>query len=196
MNHLLEHHRKIMRHATKWGTIILVSFVCVMIMLAPQGRLNEHEESPEYLGLAVPALVVIERIGVHAAVEAVGAVQGAMGSPRLPTDVSWYRDGVSPGQEGSAVFAGHVNWSGGQDAVFTNLHALEMGDQIIVVSNYGVRDYFTVTDLKRYPAQGDSEQVFLSHDGRAHLNLITCDGVWNAETKTHESRLVVFAEKV
>jgi len=33
-----------------------------------------------------------------------------------------------------------------------------------------------------------------SNDGKAHLNLITCAGVWDEVEKSHSSRLVVFAD--
>ncbi|PIZ82226.1 MAG: class F sortase, partial [Parcubacteria group bacterium CG_4_10_14_0_2_um_filter_41_6] len=41
----------------------------------------------------------------------------------------------------------------------------------------------------------DVPEVFNSSDGKAHLNLITCTGVWNKEDNAFSERLVVFTDK-
>jgi hypothetical protein len=36
--------------------------------------------------------------------------------------------------------------------------------------------------------------LFLGSNDKAHLNLITCDGVWDVTKKSYSKRLVVFAD--
>ena len=119
-----------------------------------------------------------------------------MAVPESPLDVGWYKFGVRPGDKGNAVLAGHVSRLGGGDAVFTNLHLVTMGDNIKISYEDGSEEFFIVQDIKRYPVSSDTKEVFVSHDGKAHLNLITCDGPWSVAMGTHSLRLVVFADKI
>lgn len=51
------------------------------------------------------------RIHVDTAIHPVELTpDGSMGVPELPQDVAWYLLGPHPGEEGSAIIAGHVNW--------------------------------------------------------------------------------------
>jgi sortase (surface protein transpeptidase) len=169
----------------------------VLIFLTPESYLNKFEETPLIVrDPAVPVLLSIERIGVYAPVEFVGIVNGVMESPIAAEDVGWYSLGTRPGEIGSAVFAGHVNWSGGKDAVFADLHTMQIGDLVSVTNNYGETDQFITRAIKQYPKDADASEVFISYDGLSHVNLITCDGEWNTELNTHDSRLVVFTEKI
>ena len=145
---------------------------------------------------ARPVALSIPSIDVAAPVASVGIFGKAMAVPANSTEVGWYEFGVRPGMVGSAVLAGHVNWYGGKDAVFTKLHDIEIGDRIQVTDSLGMTHTFVVREKKQYPINADTSEVFLSNDGLAHLNLITCDGPWSALMGTHERRLVVFADKL
>lgn len=50
--------------------------------------------------------------------------------------------------------------------------------------------------FKSYPSTAIVPEIFFSKDGKSHLNLITCGGVWNKVTKHYPDRLVVFTERV
>jgi hypothetical protein len=39
------------------------------------------------------------------------------------------------------------------------------------------------------------QDIFSVKDGKAHLNLITCEGAWDAATQSYSDRLVVFTER-
>ncbi len=143
-----------------------------------------------------PVTLSIPSINVVAPVASVGIFGKAMAVPANSTDVGWYEFGVPPGMVGSAVLAGHVNWYGGKDAVFTNLHDIVVGDRIEVTDSSGTQHVFVVRELKQYAINADTSEVFISNDGLSHLNLITCDGAWSTLMGTHEKRLVVFADKV
>ncbi len=144
----------------------------------------------------VPVRIVIPRINVDASIEPVAvAPDGGMGVPQMPRNVAWFRVGVRPGEVGSAVMAGHVNWWNGATAVFADLHTLSPGDKIVVRDDTGATIPFVVQMSRVYGSKDETVTVFSSHDGLAHLNLITCDGVWNKRTKQYSKRLVVFADR-
>jgi len=182
--------------------IIIVTglvFIFLVVLLNLGSRYNnvqENSEVPIILDPAVPTMLSIESIGVSAPVESVGVLGNAMAVPMIADNVGWYDLGTRPGDTGSAVLAGHVNWMGGQDAVFTNLKAIQIDDIVSVTDNYGVTHDFIVRDIKRYPVDADTSEVFSSNDGLARLNLITCDGLWSVAKGTHDSRLVIFTEKI
>lgn len=43
---------------------------------------------------------------------------------------------------------------------------------------------------------GHADEVFHQGDDGSHLNLITCDGVWDGVEKSYSKRLVIFADIV
>jgi LPXTG-site transpeptidase (sortase) family protein len=102
--------------------------------------------------------------------------------------------GPRPGETGSAVIAGHYGWRKGAPAVFDGLRALAKGDKLFVEGRDGIAVVFIVRKVMTYGENDDASDVFGSSDGRAHLNLITCEGVWNKASGSYSNRLVVFAD--
>jgi LPXTG-site transpeptidase (sortase) family protein len=139
----------------------------------------------------------IPKINVDATVENLGLTfDGAMEVPKGPSNAAWYSLGTPPGYIGSSVFDGHSGWKNGIPAVFDNLYKLKKGDKIYVEdNNKGVVVTFLVRESRKYNPNVDATGVFTSSDGKAHLNLITCTGIWNKILKSHSERLVVFADK-
>ena len=84
-----------------------------------------------------------------------------------------------PGQVGSAVIGGHFGIENGVPFVFYNLSKLSAGYNIYVVDDEGNTITFVVNSTALYAANADATTVFTSSDGKAHLNLITCEGIWN-----------------
>ena len=145
----------------------------------------------------IPIRLKIPEINVDAPLESVGlTAQGAAGVPEDPSDAAWLDAGPRPGEEGSAVIDGHFGWKDGIPAVFDDLSKLHTGDKLYVEDESGATTVFVVREIRTYGADEDASSVFSSTDGRAHLNLITCEGVWNAAQQNYSDRLVVFADKV
>jgi LPXTG-site transpeptidase (sortase) family protein len=145
----------------------------------------------------IPVFLFIPKIDVDAAIAPVGLTSdGEMGVPTGPTGTTWFDLGPRPGEVGSAVIAGHEGWKDGIAAAFDNLYKLRVGDQLYVQDEHGVTTAFVVRRVATYDQNGDASDVFNSSDGGAHLNLITCEGTWNAAEKSYSDRLVVFADLV
>lgn len=190
--------------------LVLLQYVSVQLVLGFSGApvlenadrvdiaVNEkkiQEEVPVAVGL--PVRINIPRLRVNAAIGAVGLLPDrSMGVPKLPRDTVWYKLGPKPGEKGSAVIAGHVNWWNGATGVFARLRTLKPGDIITVRDDAGAVISFVVRESRWYEASADATDIFTSHDGKAHLNLITCDGIWNRLTRQYSKRLVVFTDRV
>ncbi len=94
--------------------------------------------------------VHVPAIGVDAAVAAVGVdASGQMAVPPDGTTTAWYRHGPAPGDDGSAVVAGHVDYAG-QPGVFFRLRDLGDGDRVVVDYDDGSRQEFTVRESRSY----------------------------------------------
>ncbi|HBA36294.1 TPA: hypothetical protein DCZ15_00260 [Candidatus Falkowbacteria bacterium] len=145
----------------------------------------------------LPVRLIIPKIQVNALLESVGLTpKGAMDIPKNPANAAWYNLGTLPGDEGSAVIAGHYGrWKNGQGSVFDNLNKLKKGDKIYVETAEGERVAFIVRKIQKYKAQAEASEIFFSTDGQAHLNLITCDGAYDKLSGTFPRRLIVFADK-
>jgi LPXTG-site transpeptidase (sortase) family protein len=137
----------------------------------------------------------IPEINIDAAIEDAGLTpQGTMGVPAGPANAAWFDLGPRPGENGSAVIAGHEGWKNGIPAVFDNLFQLKKGDKVYIEDAKGTSSTFVVREVRTYDQNGDASAVFGSGDGKAHLNLITCEGIWNAAQKSYSDRLVVFTD--
>jgi LPXTG-site transpeptidase (sortase) family protein len=143
-----------------------------------------------------PIRLKIPTINVDAAIDYIALTPaGNLSAPKGPTTVGWYDLGPKPGGIGSAVIDGHFGYKNNVAAVFDNLHKLQKGDHIYIVDDMGATITFIVSDSRIY-GQGDHDSgIFISRDGKAHLNLITCEGAWNAAQKSYSNRFVVFADK-
>lgn len=147
--------------------------------------------------VSVPVRIRIPRIAVDAVIKRMAlATDGSMEVPKRPADTGWYGLGPRPGEQGSAVIAGHVSWLYGATAVFTDLRRLTPGDTITVLDDKGGVTTFVVRESRIYAAAADATEIFSSSDGKSRLNLVTCDGEWDKSVKQYTERLVVFADRV
>lgn len=144
---------------------------------------------------AVPAHLTIAKAGVSAAVEQIGLTpDGALDTPQDPMNAGWFNLGPKPGEVGSSVIDGHYNWFNGAKGVFENLHLVGVGDTISVLDTNGVTTSFVVVKTQIYKPSADAYDVFASTDGKSHLNIITCEGVWDSISQNYSGRLVVFGD--
>lgn len=147
--------------------------------------------------IILPIRLKIPSIGVDASFENVGLTpEGAMDVPKGPANVAWFDLGTSPGAEGSAVVAGHSGFKDNKAAVFDDLYKLKNGDQLYVEDENGITTTFQVRKIEKYNPEAEAGEVFVSNDGKSHMNLITCVGSWNEAARTHSERLVVFTDKL
>lgn len=181
--------------ATLTGCALILLFLFIGLKSSGEsGRVPFFGAEEMQSGL--PVRLTIPRIDVDAAIEFVNLTpEGAMAVPKSPVNAAWFELGPRPGEEGSAVIAGHYGWKDGIPAIFDNLSVLQKGDKIYVEDETGTKIVFVVRKLRSYGEYEDASEVFGSNDGKAHLNLVTCEGAWNKSSKSYAKRLVVFTDK-
>jgi len=170
-----------------------------VIVTQPQIKKTTSEVKPQVEKkvvkeiFGVPIRLKIPSINVDVIVESVNLTpEGAMDTPHTAFHVGWFDLGPMPGEKGSAVIAGHVDEKNGEDGVFANLNKLKVGDTVYIENDKGMFLSFTVRESQLYNP-GYADEVF-GRDDATHLNLITCDGVWDGVKKSYTKRLVVFAD--
>ncbi|MFA6304587.1 MAG: class F sortase [Patescibacteria group bacterium] len=140
--------------------------------------------------------LIIPSIHVNAIIEKVGlTLNGEMAVPQNLNNVAWYKLGPKPGEIGSAVMAGHFGWKNNRPSTFNNLHKLRARDKVQFKNDKGVIITFVVRESREYDPLSDAFEIFNSNDNKAHLNLITCQGIWDKISKNYSKRLVVFTDK-
>lgn len=152
---------------------------------------------PGGLPQGLPVRLKVPIIAVDTAIEdALITPDGRMDVPAGSVNVAWFSLGPHPGQTGSAVIGGHYGISNGKPFVFYNLDKLKIGDKIYIIDDKNATLAFVVRAIKSFDRNADATAVFTSSDGLAHLNLITCEGVWNRVNDTYPQRLVIFTDAI
>jgi len=196
--------KKLSKYILAATTLVVVAFFVVFIFLFKFKHQNQDNlknvniyKKEQAISFGLPVRLKIPIINVDSAIESVGLTpDGAMDTPKGPSDVAWFNPGKRPGENGSAVIDGHYGtWKNGQGSVFDNLNKLHQGDKIYVEDDNGVAISFVVRERRSYDPNADASDIFSSNDGKSHLNLITCEGNWNKDSKSYSERLVIFTDK-
>ncbi|MEV7773916.1 class F sortase [Kitasatospora sp. NPDC086791] len=144
---------------------------------------------------AKPTRLRIPQIGVDAPfTELTLGPAGQLNAPP-PDDknlVGWYRDGVTPGERGSAVVAGHVDTTKGP-AVFLLLSLLLPGNKVEVSRADGTVAVFTVDAVETFAKDAFPDKRVYGKTPDAQLRLITCGGTYDKKRRDYLDNVVVFA---
>lgn len=179
--------------------LLLIAFAAFSLLVLSFLSLNTNEKSVsqnQVVSTTIPGSPVrltIPAINVNSEIQYVGVnPKGEMEVPDSTVDVGWFKLGSRPGEKGSAVISGHFDGKDGKVGVFTNLHKLKKGDKLYIEDDKGTTTTFIVRESRIYNP-GYAEEVFSLNDS-AHLNLVTCDGIWDKNKKSYTKRLVVFTD--
>jgi len=115
--------------------------------------------------------------------------------PAPPPDARslvWYRHGPSPGERGSAVIAGHLNWRG-VTGLFADLADTPVGAVVTVAYDDGSKRAFTVTSVELVAKPAVAVNGVFARDGVRRLRLVTCGGEFDDEVNSYRSNVVVTA---
>lgn len=187
----------------KWGKPFLIITLAIIFLLtvvyfqknkikkSRAANLVTQNQVASKKTLGLPIRLTIPVINVNANVQHIGlTTTGDMQVPTNTIDVGWFDLGPRPGERGSAVIGGHFNNKNGEEGVFADLDKLKQGDKVYVEDSQGKTITFIVQESRTYDP-GYAEEVFSLSDSE-HLNLITCEGKWDAIQKSYSKRLVVF----
>lgn len=149
------------------------------------------EEGPTPVGLTIEKLAVDAPVGEYGVDS-----RRRMDVPDNITEVGWYKFGPSPGEEGSAVLAAHVDLAGPGRGLFYDLDELEPGDIVTVTYSDGSTGDFEVFARSTYLKTELPLDTIFSRTGRPVLTLVTCGGGFSRSANSYDSNVVVYAVPV
>jgi sortase (surface protein transpeptidase) len=161
------------------------------------GNPNKGSTGPAPVAASVPTTIDIPSIAVHSAVVPIGkASDGTLAVPQPGPDLNkaaWYKQSVTPGQQGPSVIEGHIDSVYGP-SIFYKLGALRPGDKITVTRRDHSVVHFTVDGVRSYASHADfpTAVVYGSELNRSTLRLITCSN-FDSSIGHYVGNTVVFA---
>ena len=155
-------------------------------------------QAGKHLPRARPTRLLIPDISVDAPFT--GLAIGASGQLEPPPAndvnlVGWQADGVSPGEAGTSIIAGHVD-TATAPAVFANLRELKKGDRFSVKRSDGRTAVFVVDSAETFAKDDFPDRRVYADTPQAQVRLITCAGDYDRAAKDYTANLVVFAHLV
>ncbi|MBW8739203.1 MAG: class F sortase [Streptomyces turgidiscabies] len=147
---------------------------------------------------ARPTRLRIPAIGVDAPFVPLAIGKSGRLDPPPADDVNlvgWQASGVSPGEAGTAIIAGHVD-TATAPAVFAGLSELSKGTRFSVNRSDGRTAVFVVDSVETFAKDDFPDQRVYADTPQAQVRLITCAGVYDHTVKDYQDNLVVFAHLV
>ena len=141
-----------------------------------------------------PVSVRVDGLGIDVPVVSVGVEPGT-GAMSVPPDggvVGWYQYGPSPGETGSAVLAGHVDFDGRPGAFF-ELRRVEPGATVVVRTADGAERNFVVQGRAQIAKAELPVSELFSRTGPTALVLVTCGGSYDRATRSYAANVVIYA---
>ena len=201
------------RRVPAWAVVATTLFVAGLVLVSLGLRGGNHPLAPPApspaalraavvvppvpralaTGRSIPVTLRIPALGMVVPIGMLGLqADGTVEVPSGTTQPGWFDLGPTPGQLGSAVLLGHVDSYLGTGVFFT-LRTLAAGDQIDVDLADGDTAQFTVNTVAQYPKlQFPADRVYESH-GSSALQLVTCGGVFDHQTGSYLSNVVVYS---
>lgn len=161
----------------------------VPVETKPKTGLNNYFVAPE-----LPRIIRITNLKVEARIIPLGVTaNNELKAPSSIFDAGWYQGSARPGETGAVLINGHVHGPT-QPGVFVGLKKLRSGDKISIERGDGkVLTYHVVKSQSYSKDNVDMGAAFSSAEpGKPGLNLMTCDGAYDAQGH-YANRLIVFA---
>lgn len=147
------------------------------------------------LGASPPVEIRIPSIAVQSHIVELG--QNADGTVAVPSsfqDVGWYKYGVTPGQNGPAVFLGHVDSTSGP-GIFYRVGALHPGDHVLVTRQDGRTATYTITAVRAYPKSAFPTIDVYGNTAVPTIRLVTCGGTFDSASGHYRSNIIAYGQQ-
>jgi sortase (surface protein transpeptidase) len=137
--------------------------------------------------------LVIPKLLINTPLEAKGtAASGEILTPSKNTSVSWFKDGVKPGQNGSVLMAGYY---GSENAgILKDANKLTAGDEIEVRYKDGRTQKYKVLEKAQYQPNEEIKPELLKKDDAKYLGLFLVTNPALSKIGLESQRLVIYAK--
>lgn len=158
--------------------------------LSGSGQTTWNRPAFAALDRSTPTALSVPAIHVKSALVRLRMADGVLEMPKTGGVAGWYRGSPTPGQNGAAVIAGHVDWTDGP-AVFYQLGRLRPGNHAYVKRADGRIAVFTVHAIRQYAKNSFPSALVYGDAPGPELRLITCGGAF--VNGHYVDNIVVFA---
>lgn len=144
-----------------------------------------------------PKYISLPTVNAEGFIQNVGVDQNnAVAVPNNIHMAGWFAESSRPGQAGLSIIDGHVDGRR-SDGIFKNLNKLKENDELTVELGGGKVKRFRVKKVTTIDTTRSAEALF-SHEPTlsSQLNLITCDGNFDRQTKQYNKRVIVVTELI
>jgi LPXTG-site transpeptidase (sortase) family protein len=121
---------------------------------------------------------------------------GRIASPTNIHLAGWYVKSEKPGDPGLSIIGGHISGAF-NDGIFIRLSTMKVGDIFSIEYGDMSTRSFKVKQVRAVSLEEANTALF-DHDESlvAQLNLITCDGPYDAKKQTYSDRVIVVSERI
>lgn len=137
----------------------------------------------------------IPKLKVEADVLTISVDDGELIPPINPKQTGWWNGGAKPGAaKGTAVIAGHINYSGVEGAL-ARIGTLDPGDKVIVHGTHNGKKAtltFKITGVRTYHKTKLPYAEIFDQQVAGRLALVTCGGPFDATTGNYLDNIVAY----
>ncbi len=151
---------------------------------------NVIEKGSPPTQLSVPAIDLRLPIRARGVDEA-----GAMALPETVNELSWYKFGSAPADQGATVIAGHVDTKIEGKGPLADLAQLKRGDRLDLKVGRKSLEYRVDAVREVSKSLIDLDALF-SRQGPRRLHIVTCGGAYDTDRGGYQANLVVVAHPV
>ncbi len=190
------------------AAIVLVAGSAITWVTSPNWGRHEITAAPRNVGkvptvpgvlvaLVSPNMIEIPKLKQKAPIVHVSTLpDGELDIPLNPKVVGWWDAGAKPGaHKGTAILAGHINYSGVQGAL-ARIDTLNPGDRIYIDGvNAGkkTRVPFKITGVRTYDKKALPYKQIFDKTSVGRVAIVTCGGPFDARTGNYLDNIVAFA---
>jgi LPXTG-site transpeptidase (sortase) family protein len=159
----------------------------------PSDTVNSYIVAP-----TLPRTITIDSIDVYARVIRVGIDStNEIQAPRSIYNAGWYEGSNKPNEPGAVFIDGHVSGPT-KKGIFYNLKKVAIGDTVTIEVGSGEKYTYKVEEKEFVkPQDFDINKALRSYNpDKQGLNIMTCTGEYNQNSKEYEERLVVYATRI
>ena len=136
--------------------------------------------------------LVIPKLFINTPIEAKSnTTNGEMQTPSKNSMVSWYKDGVKPGQNGSVFLAGY--YGNEKAGILKDASSLTANDEITIRYKNGKTVNYKVIEKAKYGANEEIKSELLKKDDAKYLSLFMVTNPEAGKIGLELERLVIYA---
>jgi hypothetical protein len=137
--------------------------------------------------------IVIPKLFINTPLEAKGTTPaGEILTPSKNSFVSWFKDGVKPGQNGSVFMAGY--FGSDNSGILKDADKLASGDDIEVRYKDGRVVKYKVIEKANYPANEEIKSELLKKDDAKYLSIFLVSDPSITKIGLESKRMVIYAK--